>query len=147
MLREQGSLAPVNAFPSPSIFYDQRQFMIACGQYLGTRPGLNDESMMWRKLVLEEYNELAQAWRDFIVTNSANHLADVAKESIDLIYVISGLLNNLGIDADAIWDAVHASNMTKVDPDTGEVRRRSDGKILKPDGWTPPDILGLITKR
>jgi len=26
----------------------------------------------------------------------------------------------------------------------GKVRRRADGKILKPDGWTPPDTKGAV---
>jgi hypothetical protein len=24
------------------------------------------------------------------------------------------------------------------------VRRREDGKILKPEGWTPPDLASLL---
>jgi predicted HAD superfamily Cof-like phosphohydrolase len=35
--------------------------------------------------------------------------------------------------------------MAKVDPVTGKVIRRADGKILKPEGWTPPQ-LELFTK-
>jgi len=33
--------------------------------------------------------------------------------------------------------------MRKVSAD-GKVRRRADGKVLKPDGWTPPDVAGVI---
>jgi predicted HAD superfamily Cof-like phosphohydrolase len=36
------------------------------------------------------------------------------------------------------WETVIRSNMAKVDPETGRVRRRADGKILKPDGWEAP---------
>jgi predicted HAD superfamily Cof-like phosphohydrolase len=35
--------------------------------------------------------------------------------------------------------------MAKVDPETGKVRRReSDGKILKPEGWQPPNMTKFI---
>lgn len=45
--------------------------------------------------------------------------------------------------ADA-WKLIQAANMAKVDPATGKVRKREDGKILKPEGWTPPNIAGLL---
>ena len=32
----------------------------------------------------------------------------------------------------------------KVDPETGVVKRRHDGKILKPNGWTPPNLRAII---
>lgn len=57
----------------------------------------------------------------------------------DLIYVCVGAANEFGIDLAAVWDEVHKSNMAKIGPN-GEVKRRVDGKVIKPDGWTPPDI-------
>ena len=36
--------------------------------------------------------------------------------------------------------------MAKVDPHTGKVSRREDGKILKPEGWKPPDMSKFIKK-
>jgi predicted HAD superfamily Cof-like phosphohydrolase len=36
------------------------------------------------------------------------------------------------------WEVVTRSNMAKVDPETGRVRRRADNKILKPEGWKAP---------
>jgi len=37
--------------------------------------------------------------------------------------------------------------MAKVDPVTGKVKRREDGKILKPEGWTPPDLSKFTKKK
>jgi hypothetical protein len=34
--------------------------------------------------------------------------------------------------------------MKKLDPKTQKVIRREDGKILKPEGWTPPDLTKFI---
>lgn len=48
-----------------------------------------------------------------------------------------------GIPFDAVWDAVHAANMAKVWPD-GTVHYREDGKVLKPQNWTAPDIEGVL---
>jgi hypothetical protein len=36
------------------------------------------------------------------------------------------------------------SNRAKIDPVAGTVLRRADGKILKPAGWTAPDIARVI---
>lgn len=44
-----------------------------------------------------------------------------------------------GIDLRPVWSEVHAANMRKT---TGPVRE--DGKRLKPEGWQPPDIAGVL---
>ena len=64
----------------------------------------------------------------------------------DLIVVEVGMALELGIPLDRVWDAVHASNMQKVHPD-GTIHHRDDGKVLKPEGWTPPDIKKAIQQQ
>lgn len=49
------------------------------------------------------------------------------------------------IPLQAVFDEVHRSNMAKLGPD-GTPIRREDGKVLKPAGWTPPDIAGVLGK-
>jgi hypothetical protein len=50
-----------------------------------------------------------------------------------------------GYNIGGAWDEVVRTNMAKVDPLTGKVRRReTDGKILKPEGWLPPDMSKYI---
>jgi predicted HAD superfamily Cof-like phosphohydrolase len=47
----------------------------------------------------------------------------------------------------AVWAAVQCANEAKAieQPDgRRKVVRREDGKILKPEGWTPPDIEGVL---
>ena len=36
------------------------------------------------------------------------------------------------------------TNFAKIDKDTGKVRKREDGKVLKPIGWTPPDLKPFV---
>lgn len=57
----------------------------------------------------------------------------------DLLCVTYGTAAEFGIDLAPFWDEVHRSNMAKVG---GPVRE--DGKRLKPEGWTPPDIAGVL---
>jgi len=53
----------------------------------------------------------------------------------DLLVVTYGTAVTFGIDIEPFWDEVHRSNMAKMG---GKVR--IDGKRLKPEGWTPPDL-------
>jgi hypothetical protein len=38
------------------------------------------------------------------------------------------------------------TNFAKVDHETGKVRKREDGKVLKPVGWVPPELSPFLTK-
>lgn len=48
----------------------------------------------------------------------------------------------LGIDLGPVFEEVHRANMAKVGGPT-----RADGKILKPEGWTPPDVAGVLRRQ
>lgn len=68
----------------------------------------------------------------------ASTLFDAADAYLDIAYFAIGGLVEMGINPGELWRIVHGANMAKVFPD-GSVRRREDGKIIKPEGWTPPD--------
>jgi hypothetical protein len=38
------------------------------------------------------------------------------------------------------------TNFAKIDKETGKVRKREDGKVLKPQGWTPPELEQYLSK-
>jgi len=57
----------------------------------------------------------------------------------DLLCVVYGAAVEWGIDLGPFWDEVHRTNMAK---QGGPMRE--DGKRLKPEGWTPPDIAGVL---
>ncbi len=63
---------------------------------------------------------------------------------LDIIVVCIGAGLSAGFPMQKGWDEVIRSNMDKVDPETGYVRRRSDGKILKPENWTPPRLAQML---
>ena len=60
-----------------------------------------------------------------------------------LLLDVCGVAMNLGIPLNAVFAEVHRSNMAKLMPD-GSVLLRADGKILKPEHWTPPDIQAVL---
>lgn len=115
-------------------FADQTRFMEACGQ---TTTGENvAQFVMYETLVQEEYSEWVQSLDD----------VEDADAVIDLIVVLIGYGLSKGWPMQALWDEVMRSNMAKIDPATGMVRRREDGKILKPNGWASPDIAGVLAR-
>jgi predicted HAD superfamily Cof-like phosphohydrolase len=62
--------------------------------------------------------------------------------TLDLDYVVEGARIEFGIDGAPIAERVHAANMAKT---KGPVR--ADGKRLKPEGWTPPDIRRALVEQ
>jgi len=88
-------------------------------------------------LIAEEYKETVQAL-------TTGQLEDIGKELCDLIVVCIGTALEYGIPLANIWEAVHASNMAKIDPHLGVVKYRHDGKVLKPEGWKAPDVKAIV---
>lgn len=68
----------------------------------------------------------------------AKNIYDQADAYIDIIYFAVGGLVEMGVDPSELWRIVHGANMAKVFPD-GTVKRREDGKIMKPPHWRAPD--------
>lgn len=64
---------------------------------------------------------------------------ELAKELADLLYIVYGTAEELGIPLEEVFRVVHESNMSKANPD-GTVNRNEFGKILKPDTYVKPDL-------
>lgn len=120
---------------------DVKAFHRATDVPVADRPGWPPQ----RRVTLRSDLIDEETW-EFTVACINQDMAGVADALADIIYVCIGTALEFGIPLDDVWNAVHASNMAKVDPATGKVRRRGDGKILKPDGWTPPDIAGILAR-
>lgn len=69
---------------------------------------------------------------------------DTADALVDLLYVIYGACLELGIDADAVFDEIHKSNMSKLGAD-GKPIYREDGKVLKGPDFFEPNIWNVLT--
>jgi predicted HAD superfamily Cof-like phosphohydrolase len=111
-----------------------REFMEAMGQtaFDGSAPDDEKRVTAFRiALIDEEYDELIEAlnWGD---------RRFIAKELADLVYVVIGTAVALGIPFDAVFDAVHKSNMSKLD-DEGKPYLRADGKVEKGPNYKAPD--------
>ena len=109
--------------------------MTACGQTVGQ---FNvDQFNLYLSLLSEECKELGEALakQDRVETLDA---------LLDVIVTAVGAIHSMGARGEQAWSAVVASNMAKIDPDTGKVKTREDGKIMKPEGWQPPNLSDFI---
>lgn len=116
-------------------FRDQEKFMRACDQTVGTFNQAQYD--MYLKLIKEEYNELYGALMD---ANAVEQLDAL----IDILVVTIGAIHSAGFDAEGAWKEVMLTNFAKIDRETGKVRKREDGKVLKPLGWEPPNLKPFV---
>ena len=67
--------------------------------------------------------------------------AEQADALIDIMYYILNAASKKAMNLDRVFEEVHQANMAKRDPLTGKfIIRESDGKILKPTRWQPPNV-------
>jgi predicted HAD superfamily Cof-like phosphohydrolase len=120
-------------------FTDVAVFLAACGQQTPKVPDANvsDLAQLYKKLIKEEQDEFWEA-------EAASDDAEQLDACFDMMWVIIGYMKARGWDCEAAWDEGAKSNLAKIDPTTGKVIRREDGKILKPEGWKPPDFKKFI---
>lgn len=121
-----------------SIFKDQAKFMEACGQSTGV---VNlQQGWLYARLVQEEFiDELLPA-------------LEAGDELEILDGVIDTLVTTIGVglsyftaeQLQAAWSEVWASNMSKLDPETGMAIKREDGKVLKGPAYFKPDLAKIL---
>jgi predicted HAD superfamily Cof-like phosphohydrolase len=94
---------------------------------------------LYLKLIQEEVEELQTA-----VDN--NDRVEQLDALIDILVVTVGAVQSLGADGEGAWKEVMSTNFAKIDSLTGRVRKREDGKVLKPTGWRPPELSKYINQ-
>ena len=94
---------------------------------------------MYLSLVDEEYGELVEA----VIADDKVEQLDAL---VDILVVTMGAIRAAGWDGEAAWKEVMDTNFAKIDPTTGKVIKREDGKVLKPEGWTAPELSQFIDK-
>lgn len=121
------------------VFTDVAVFLKACGQEYPSSPDaqVSDLAQLYKKLIKEEQDEFWEA-------EAASDDAEQLDACFDMIWVIVGYMYARGWNPHLAWDEGAKSNLAKIDRETGKVIRREDGKILKPEGWQPPDFSKLV---
>ncbi len=116
------------------------EFHKTFGAFYQTALGDIDEPTRNLRIALmrEELKEVEDAMHHEPIEN-------IAKEIADILYVTYGTIVAYGLQdkMEAVFDEVHRSNMSKFDAQ-GAITKREDGKILKSDTYTPPDIAAIL---
>ena len=121
-----------------NLFRDQEKFMRACDQSVGE---FNEaQYKLYSNLIEEEFKEFNEAV-------AANDRVEQLDALLDILVVTIGAIHSGGFDGELGWKEVMATNFAKIDKDTGKVRKREDGKVLKPLGWTAPDLKPYVTTK
>ena len=118
-------------------FLDQSRFMRACNQTVGA----------WNEPQFNLYTKLIQEVDELWTANAAADPKECLDALIDIIVVTVGAIHSLGADGEGAWNEVMRSNFAKIDTRTGFVTKREDGKVLKPEGWTPPELDQFLQTR
>jgi predicted HAD superfamily Cof-like phosphohydrolase len=113
-------------------FKDIDTFQTACDQ----EPSMENYAM-YLDLITEEYEELKEA----VIENDRVEQLDAL---VDILVVTMGAIRAGGFDGEGAWKEVMDTNFAKIDPTTGKVIKREDGKVLKPKGWTAPNLTKFI---
>lgn len=118
-------------------FRDQEKFMRACDQTVDDYN--HGQVALYANLIKEEVDEFNEAYAKY------DHV-EMLDALIDILVVTTGAIHSMGADAEGAWKEVMQTNFAKIDSETGKVRKREDGKVLKPLGWVPPDLGSFLNK-
>ena len=120
-----------------------QQFHEAFGVPVARQPtaAVSDDLRELRIKLMEE--ELAE----YKAAAAAGDLIAIADALTDLAYVLFGTYVSHGLQeaADALFDEVHRSNMSKLD-EHGRPIYRADGKVLKSARFSPPDLSAVLDR-
>tara|TARA_B100000902_G_C27001641_1_gene760177 strand:+ start:273 stop:632 length:360 start_codon:yes stop_codon:yes gene_type:complete len=114
-------------------FKDIETFGTACDQ-----PASEANYKMYLDLIREETEELEEAIQN-------NDKVEQLDALVDILVVTMGAIRAAGWDGEGAWREVMDTNFAKIDPETGKVRKREDGKVLKPEGWKAPELEKFLT--
>ena len=95
-----------------------REFFGVAGQMIAERPRVPDDALVRFRILL------------------------IAEEFLEMLEAIFSLGELASWWRSSVTE-VHRANMAKA----GGPRRHEDGKLLKPVGWSPPDIEGELKKQ
>ena len=134
-----------------------KTFMKRAGQATPTKVVVPDSAtrLLRARLILEEALETAEALGVSVLLNGEKVTMDscefvpdksvdlegVADGCADISVVTVGTLIAFGIDDEKLFCEVDKANLRKFGPGSYV---REDGKWMKPQDWTPPDIAGVL---
>ena len=112
--------------------FNINKFATACDQ----KPS-KENYHMYLNLIREEMDELEEAIKE-------NDRVEQLDALIDILVVTLGAIRAGDFKGKSAWKEVMKTNFAKINPETGRVIKREDGKVLKPKGWEAPKLKQFI---
>lgn len=95
-------------------------------------------------LWLERMNFIQEELEEMTEAHALGDLPKAADALIDLVYVVMGTGVMMGLPWQALWDAVQYANIRK-ERDPSQDTEHHKG-VIKPPGWTPPDLQAVLDR-
>lgn len=111
-----------------NMYLDVATFISACEQHQ-----TEENRHLYQKLIVEEFWEFMEAYKK-------EDKVEELDACMDMIWVILGYCRMRGFDVNHAWNEVARSNLDKIDRKTGKVVKNELGKVMKPEGWKPPQL-------
>lgn len=88
---------------------------------------------------------------EFAVAREQGDIVRMFDALLDLVYVAEGTAHFLGLPWDEGWAEVQRANMKKRRATSVEESQASTGRgsafdVVKPEGWTPPDLAKILRR-
>lgn len=113
---------------------DVVKFIEACDQERNEK-----NVLLYKNLIREEFDEFIKAYLE-------SNEEEMLDGCMDMIWVILGFCYMKGYDVAGAWAEVARSNLCKIDEVTGKVIKNKNGKVMKPEGWTSPNLKPFVKK-
>lgn len=124
--------------PHPTLYQMVTDFAKRMDQPLNQPWGKDTELEDFRwNLIAEEYGE---AFDEYC---NRNNPANMFKELLDMLIVVTGKCVTYGWNVDKGLRRVHASNMSKLGLD-GKPLKNAEGKVLKGPNYKPANLQDLV---
>ena len=111
-----------------NMYFDVATFIAACEQEKNEA-----NRNLYQKLIVEEFWEFMDGYKK-------GDKIEELDACMDMIWVILGYCHMRGFDVHGAWNEVARSNLDKIDRTTGKVIKNESGKVMKPEGWRPPEL-------
>ena len=104
------------------------------------------------KVGIPDNNELVNFRTSFLMEELAEYTQAITKKDaagaldalVDIVYIALGTAWLFNLPFNKAWDAVQKANMSKIRTKSKSKKRGTSFDVVKPKGWTAPDIEQII---
>lgn len=95
--------------------------------------------------IVLRYNLMREENEEYLEAAEQGDLVEIADALGDMLYILCGTILSHGLEGKMaeVFEEIQRSNMSKLDKD-GNAIYREDGKVLKSDLYSKPDLASIL---